>query len=177
MSILHIRKHMETWNGWVPPPREGNGGVRMLPQVNLVARSLLSPCKGPPRPCFWAPHHPSALAAQGLCPPALGAVLLLPAAPLPWTRGQRGAPGRKGAVRQQWHSCDRPLPPTPGTHAWQHRPLSPPRWPHCDAVPRPAGQGRSTRLILGKVTVCPGACVLGTGGGMFQLELLTSGFY
>lgn len=60
MPILHIKKQMETRNGWVPCPREQNGGV---PQAELVPRSQLPPCKGPPRPCCWAPRRPSALAA------------------------------------------------------------------------------------------------------------------
>lgn len=74
---------------------------------------------------------------------------------------QSGALGRQRAVRQQGHSCDGPPSPCFWHSALMTRPQNPPGRPPCDTLPWPAGQGHSAWLILGEVTVCPGACVLG----------------
>lgn len=132
---------METWNG-----RDPEGMERWLGAPALGRHTQLSPHTGLAPPP--TPTHP----CLGDSPPA--------SAPLPPDTGADRGFGRKGAVRQQGHSCDS-CHPTASAHAWWHRPRSPPGWPWCDAVPWPAGQGQSTQQILRKVTPCPGACVPG----------------
>lgn len=64
-------------------------------------------------------------------------------------------------MRQQGHSCDGLPSPCLWHSVLMTRPQNPPGRPPCDTLPWPAGQGHSAWLILGEVTVCPGACVLG----------------
>lgn len=103
----------EETNGDMEWP-DPEGMERWLGAPSLGRHTQLSPHTG------LAPHP---------LPPTLvrGTVLHLPALLCLQTRGQTGF-GRKGAVRQQRHSCDS-CHPTAGAHAWWHRPRSLPGWP------------------------------------------------
>lgn len=109
--IIYVKKQIQTRNGWAPSPRKRGMGVVMLPLAKLVPRLQLPPCVGVSPALLQGSPVPPALAAFAL-------LFLVHSSSCQllqclWTHGQRGALGRKGAVRQWWHSCDRPPPPPP----------------------------------------------------------------
>lgn len=121
-------------------------GLRVMPPHTRHGR-LLAP--GTARPC---------------CPPfaLLSLARPLPASwsPAPSARAGKGF-GDAGSLEAAEHSCGR-LPPPPLPPALGDPGPRPPGWLECDALPRPAGQGPATLLILGRSLSARGPCAGGS---------------